>query len=359
MWRSYRSTSLSWNRPRGVTRLDGSRSRNKFGAHLFKPEIFWKQIEKCTCDIAGTLRRHAQSFGRVDWRVSFQRSVIACQAQETFLFSIFPWEGDELCFYCKTCDVLFVYKMCSTCCHFTTTEFWITSEPAFRCLSKGLQMHRSVPELSFLKIKWNVSLWPKQHDIASRHAVHRPQYISWFDISDNWRKFMNHWRQENAAKFAAQRSGTRWGSRAGGVELLCVGNTSEPSTQTAERKALHALWFLLYGTFQRCYYVKEVCLQALWLCVQVLRPVALVKEGNSTLVCQKTLLLLCKRCVNSKQALPLLHVWNQFIFPFLIDSVQQIGRYYREEICPVWAKHTLCTRIHKNIIKITNFRVST
>jgi len=32
---------------------------------------------------------------------------------------------------------------------------------------------------------------------------------------------------------------------------------------------------------------------------------------------------------------------------FLIDSVQQIVRYYRKGFCPVWAKHTLCTRICK------------
>jgi len=29
-------------------------------------------------------------------RNSVKRSVIACQAPETFLFSIFPWEGGEL-----------------------------------------------------------------------------------------------------------------------------------------------------------------------------------------------------------------------------------------------------------------------
>jgi len=42
-------------------------------------------------------------------------------------------------------------------------------------------------------------------------------------------------------------------------------------------------------------------------------------------------------------------------FLFLIDSVQEIGRYYRKGLCLVWAKHTLCARIHKNIIKITKF----
>jgi len=37
-----------------------------FGAPLFEPEIFWKQIyciEECTCDIVGTFQRHPQSFG--------------------------------------------------------------------------------------------------------------------------------------------------------------------------------------------------------------------------------------------------------------------------------------------------------
>jgi len=54
---------------------------------------------------------------------------------------------------------------------------------------------------------------------------------------------------------------------------------------TAERKELHALWSLLYSTPQRCYSVKEACLHALWLCVQVLRPVTLVRDFKSTLVC--------------------------------------------------------------------------
>jgi len=30
-----------------------------------------------------------------------------------------------------------------------------------------------------------------------------------------------------------------------------------------------------------------------------------------------------------------------FVFPFLMDSVQQIARFYREGICPIWAKYTL------------------
>jgi len=33
---------------------------------------------------------------------------------------------------------------------------------------------------------------------------------------------------------------------------------------------------------------------------------------------------------------------------FLIDSVQQIARYYRKGICAVGVKYTLCARIHKN-----------
>jgi len=35
-------------------------------------------------------------------------------------------------------------------------------------------------------------------------------------------------------------------------------NTFESSAQTAETKALHALWFLLCSTFQRCYWVKNL-----------------------------------------------------------------------------------------------------
>jgi len=44
---------------------------------------------------------------RVDPRESFQRAVIACQAPETFLFSIFLWEGRELSFHRKACDAPF------------------------------------------------------------------------------------------------------------------------------------------------------------------------------------------------------------------------------------------------------------
>jgi len=52
---------------------------------------------------------------RVDPRELFERSVIASQASETFLFSIFPWEGGELSFHCNSCDVLFAYEICSSC----------------------------------------------------------------------------------------------------------------------------------------------------------------------------------------------------------------------------------------------------
>jgi len=45
----------------------------------------------------------------------FERSVIASQASETFLFSIFPWQGGELSFHCNSCDVLFAYEICSSC----------------------------------------------------------------------------------------------------------------------------------------------------------------------------------------------------------------------------------------------------
>jgi len=51
------------------------------------------------------------------------------------------------------------------------------------------------------------------------------------------------------------------------VELLCFcvqGTFSNLLPKlTAERKALYALCFLLYSTLQRCYCVKDVCLQAL------------------------------------------------------------------------------------------------
>jgi len=43
-----------------------SGARNKFGAPMFEPEVFRKQmycIEKRTCDIVGTFRRSPQSFG--------------------------------------------------------------------------------------------------------------------------------------------------------------------------------------------------------------------------------------------------------------------------------------------------------
>ena len=45
---------------RGVTRLDGARARNKFGAPVFEPELFRKQIhctEESICDIFWTFRR--------------------------------------------------------------------------------------------------------------------------------------------------------------------------------------------------------------------------------------------------------------------------------------------------------------
>jgi len=39
---------------------DGARARSKFGAPMFKPEVFWKRmycIEESTCNIVGTFRR--------------------------------------------------------------------------------------------------------------------------------------------------------------------------------------------------------------------------------------------------------------------------------------------------------------
>jgi len=41
-------------------------TRSKFGAPIFEPEVFRKQmycIEESTCDIAGTFPRPLQSFG--------------------------------------------------------------------------------------------------------------------------------------------------------------------------------------------------------------------------------------------------------------------------------------------------------
>jgi len=41
-------------------------ARNNFGAPMFEPELFLKQIyciEECTYDIVGTFRRRPQSFG--------------------------------------------------------------------------------------------------------------------------------------------------------------------------------------------------------------------------------------------------------------------------------------------------------
>ena len=41
-------------------------ARSKFGAPIFEPEVFWKQmycIKECTCDIGGTFHHLPQSFG--------------------------------------------------------------------------------------------------------------------------------------------------------------------------------------------------------------------------------------------------------------------------------------------------------
>ena len=45
-------------------------------------------------------------------------------------------------------------------------------------------------------------------------------------------------------------------------------------------------------------------------------------------------------------------------FFFLIDSVEQIDRYYRKGICSIREKHTLWAKIQENILK-TTFHVST
>jgi len=45
-------------------RLDGT--RGKFGAPMFKPDVFRKEIsctEESTCEIVGTFRRSQQTFG--------------------------------------------------------------------------------------------------------------------------------------------------------------------------------------------------------------------------------------------------------------------------------------------------------
>ena len=62
-----------WHAHRGVTRLDGARSkkqvwrpRDRTGAPMVKPELFRKQlycIEESSCDIVGTFRRLPQYFG--------------------------------------------------------------------------------------------------------------------------------------------------------------------------------------------------------------------------------------------------------------------------------------------------------
>jgi len=49
-----------------VTRLDGARARSKFGAPMFEPDVFRKQmycIEENTCDIVWTFLRPPQWFG--------------------------------------------------------------------------------------------------------------------------------------------------------------------------------------------------------------------------------------------------------------------------------------------------------
>jgi len=51
----------------------GPGATNKFGAPIFEPEVFRKQmycIEESTCDIVGTLRRPPQWFG---WHVVIRR----------------------------------------------------------------------------------------------------------------------------------------------------------------------------------------------------------------------------------------------------------------------------------------------
>jgi len=77
---------------------------------------------------------------------------------------------------------------------------------------------------------------------------------------------MSHGRQVNAAKFAVHRTETRRGSCARSVELLCATTTFESSTQIAETKALHALWFLLCSTFHCCHWVKDLSTSVVVVC---------------------------------------------------------------------------------------------
>jgi len=56
----------AWQQGRNQAGLVASGVRSKFGAPIFEPDVFWKQIyriEESTCDIVGTFWRPPQSFG--------------------------------------------------------------------------------------------------------------------------------------------------------------------------------------------------------------------------------------------------------------------------------------------------------
>jgi len=66
-----------WITASGITRLDGARDKNKFGAPMFEPEVFRKQmycIEVCTCDIVGIFWRPRSISAPPEW---FGAQVIA------------------------------------------------------------------------------------------------------------------------------------------------------------------------------------------------------------------------------------------------------------------------------------------
>jgi len=180
--------------------------------------------------------------------------------------------------------------MCFSGCHWTPCKFEKHQSLHFAAFPKVLNtqvrariliLKNEVKCLAVTK-----ATGPTKTTKCCLHAVHHLHYISWFNVSNNRRKSMDHWRHENVAKFAVHPTQTKRGSRAGGVELLCVKNTFESSAQTSERKTFNALWFLLHVSCQRCYCMKEVYLQGLWLHVQVVGQVTFVRKVNSTLFCQ-------------------------------------------------------------------------
>jgi len=170
---------------------------------------------------------------------------------------------------------------------------------------------------------------------------------------------MKHWRQENATKVTVHCTETIRRSCAGSVELPCARSTFEASAQALYWKdSVSCISFCLHSTLQRCYCVKDLCVHLLWLCVRVLSPVTLVKELNNTLICHwKPCCYFVKGELTQNKRCSCYMFEITLFFLFLIVSAQQMIRYYRKGICPVWAKHTTWARVHKNFIKITNFRI--